>query len=338
MGTVQEGAEQAVRNCARVQPGETTVIITDYATEHIAAALKDVAETISPGNVTTLILEHYGDRPDDGSNPLQLPDEIVEALEDADVSFFAATSKKGEVGSLRIPLTDVVHESMRLRHGHMPGITDQLMRMGMCADYKEVQRISARVEEIVKEARHITVTTPAGTDFTAEFSPSLRWIVCDGVPRPGKYTNLPDGEVFTCPANVSEGVIVVDGILGDHFSEEFGLVQDTPLTLEVQDGRVRKVSCVDDRLLTEMEEYITQDENANRIGEFAVGTNTGIDRLVGNMLQDEKFPGIHVAVGNPFPKQTGADWESKAHLDGVLKNVTIDVEGHVIMRGGEFTF
>ncbi|MGB3904017.1 MAG: aminopeptidase, partial [Anaerolineae bacterium] len=223
MGTVQEGAEQAVRNCARVQPGERAVIITDYATEHIAAALKDVAETISPGNVTTLILEHYGDRPDDGINPLPLPAAIVEALEDADVSFFAATSKKGEVGSLRIPLTDVVHESTRLRHGHMPGITDQLMRTGMCADYKEVQRISARVEEIVKEARHITVTTPAGTDFTAEFSPSLRWIVCDGVPKPGEWTNLPEGEVFTCPHNISKGIIVVDGILGDHFSEEFGL-------------------------------------------------------------------------------------------------------------------
>jgi leucyl aminopeptidase (aminopeptidase T) len=55
------------------------------------------------------------------------------------------------------------------------------------------------------------------------------------------------------------------------------------------------------------------------------------------MLQDEKFPGIHVAVGEPIARETGADWTSEVHLDGVLKNVTIDVEGRVIMRDGLFS-
>lgn len=95
---------------------------------------------------------------------------------------------------------------------------------------------------------------------------------------------------------------------------------------------------MDDQLLRELNQYVEQDENANRFGEFAIGTNTGVDRLVGNMLQDEKFPGIHVAVGDPSRQMTGADWISKVHLDAVLKNVTIDVEGYVIMRDGEFTF
>lgn len=337
MGTIQEGAEQAVSKCARLQPGESIVIITDHATQHIASALRDVADSISPGDVTTFIMEHFGDRPDDGSNPLQLPDEVVKALGGADVSFFAATSKKGEVHSFRLPLIQVVLASERLRHGHMPGIDDELMGMGMCADYKEVQEISARVGEIVKEARYITITTPAGTEFTAEFSPSYRWLILDGILRPGTLTNLPEGEVTTCPYDISEGVIVVDGILGDYFTEEFGLLEATPVTLELQNGRVRKMSCVDDDLLRELTQYIEQDENADRIGEFAIGTNIGLDRLVGNILQDEKFPGVHVAMGHPTPELTGADWESKAHLDGVLKNVTIDVEGQVIMRDGRFT-
>jgi len=320
MGTLRQGAEQAVRNCARVQPGERVVIITDHATEHIAAALKEVAEQNSPGNVSTLILEDFGDRPEDGSKPLELPEQIAEAMRGADVSFFAATGKKGEVGSLRLPLIRVVYDTESVRHAHMPGISDELMRMGMCADYDEVQRISAAVGEIAREAREITVTTPAGTKFTAEFSPSLKWVVCDGLLRAGKPTNLPEGEVFTCP-----------------YGEKYGLLEDTPVTWEIEDGRVRKVSCVDERLVSELGEYMAQDENADRLGEFAIGTNTGLDRLVGNLLQDEKFPGVHVAVGEPIPRETGADWTSKAHLDGVLKNVTIDVEGRVIMRHGEFT-
>jgi len=295
-----------------------------------------VAEGVSPGNVETLILEDFGERPEDGSNPLGLPDEIAKAIRHADVSFFAATGKKGEVGSLRIPLIEVVYATERVRHGHMPGISDELMRMGMCADYDEVQRISAAVGEIVRGVREIRVTSPAGTDFTAQFSPSLNWVVCDGVLRAGRLTNLPEGEVFTCPHNVQEGVIVIDGILGDYFSEEYGLVEDTPVTWEVQDGRVRQISCADDRLRGELEEYMGKDENANRIGEFAIGTNTGVDRLLGNMLQDEKYPGVHVAVGEPISHQTGADWTSDVHLDGLLKKVTIDVEGRVIMRDGEF--
>ena len=336
MGTVAQGAEQAVTHCARLLPDERVVIITDRETEHIAAALRQVAEGVSPGNVETLILEDFGERPEDGSRPLELPEEIAHAMREADVSFFAATGKKGEVGSLRLPLINVVYGTERVRHGHMPGISDELMRMGMCADYDEVQRVSAAVGEIVREAKEIRVTSPAGTDFTAQFSPSLNWVVCDGVLRSGKPTNLPEGEVFTCPHNVQEGVIVIDGILGDYLSEEYGLVEDAPVTWEVKDGRVRKISCVDARLRGELIEYMKQDDNANRIGEFAIGTNSGVDRLVGNMLQDEKFPGVHVAVGEPIPHQTGADWTSKVHMDGVLKKVIIDVEGQVIMRDGEF--
>jgi leucyl aminopeptidase (aminopeptidase T) len=337
MGTVEQGAEQAVKNCARVQPGEKVVIITDHETKHIAAALGEVAEQISPGKVTTLILEDFGERPEDGSKPLELPDGIADAVRGADVSFFAAAGKEGEVGSLRLPLIQLVYDVKTVRHGHMPGISEELMRTGMCADYEEVQSISAAVGEVVEGAREITVTTPAGTEFTAEFSQSLNWVVCDGVLRPGKITNLPEGEVFTCPYDLKEGVIVIDGILGDYFSAKYGLLEETPVTWEVQDTRVRKVSCVDDRLAGELREYLARDENANRIGEFAIGTNTALDSLVGNLLQDEKFPGIHVAVGHPIPEETGADWTSKVHLDGVLKSVTIDVEGQVIMRDGVFT-
>jgi aminopeptidase len=336
VGTIEQGARQAVRNCARLQPGEQVVIITDQETEHIASTLRQVAEQITPKNIATFVLEEFGPRPEDGSKPLELPHEVAEAVNGTDVSFFAAGGKKGEVGSLRLPLIQLVRATGRVRHGHMPGITDLLMRTGMCADYDEVRRISSGVAEIVKEARHIRVTSPAGTDFTAEFSPALDWVKCDGLLRPGKTTNLPEGEVFTCPYDVKEGLIVIDGILGDYFSEEYGLVEDTPVTWDIRDARVVKVSCVDEGLRDELEEYMGADDNANRLGEFAIGTNIGVERLVGNLLQDEKYPGVHVAVGHPSPEETGADWTSTVHLDGVLRSVTVDVEGRVIMRDGRF--
>jgi aminopeptidase len=72
------------------------------------------------------------------------------------------------------------------------------------------------------------------------------------------------------------------------------------------------------------------------VGEFAIGTNTGLTDLIYNLLQDEKFPGIHIAFGSSLPGKTGAKWDSKAHVDGVIKNPTIHVDGETIMENGTF--
>jgi leucyl aminopeptidase (aminopeptidase T) len=58
--------------------------------------------------------------------------------------------------------------------------------------------------------------------------------------------------------------------------------------------------------------------------------------LIGNLLQDEKFPGNHNAFGDPYGPETGAPWSSQAHVDGVMRNCTIALDGYVIMREGVF--
>ena len=337
MGSIAFGAKQAVVNCVRLQPGERTVVITDHGAEHIAKEITRCAEGISPGIIRTFIMEEFGERPDDGSNPLVFPEEIGRELALADVSFYCASGKKGELKSFRVPMLDAVVANAKLRHAHMPGINDVLMTTGMSVDYAAVQQMSRKVYDIVSEATSITVTNPAGTNMTAEFNPDWRWKISDGMIIAEDWSNLPDGEVFTCVKNIERGVIVIDGILGDYFSAKYGLIEDTPLTLEIEDSRVAGVSCANSALAAEFEDYIKQDENANRIGEFAVGTNIGLEKLVGNLLQDEKFPGIHIAVGHGYPEKTGSDWSSEAHCDAVLKNTTIIADGRTIMKDGKFT-
>jgi aminopeptidase len=53
------------------------------------------------------------------------------------------------------------------------------------------------------------------------------------------------------------------------------------------------------------------------VGEFAIGTNIGVRDVIGNILQDEKIPGVHIAFGNPYGAHTGADWYSATHIDVV---------------------
>ena len=59
-------------------------------------------------------------------------------------------------------------------------------------------------------------------------------------------------------------------------------------------------------------------------------------RLIGNILQDEKFPGIHIAFGNPYGEHTGAKWYSGTHIDVVGREFDIWVDGRQIMEKGRF--
>ncbi len=336
MDPIEFGAKQAVVNCLRVKKGENVVVVTDRKTEKLADALVKQAEGVG-ASVTKFVMEEFGKRSEDGSQPLEFPSEIGEAMDDAQVSFYIAQGKPGELQSFRIPMIKKVEEN-NIRHGHMPGFTEVMMSQGMAADYSKIQDLTAKVGGIVRKAREIRVTTPAGTDATFVFDQKYKWVVCDGFIKPRHWSNLPDGEIFTAPVDAN-GTIVIDGCLGDFFTAKYGDLSKTPLKYTLKGGRAVKgsVECQNEDLKKEFEKYTFEmDENSNRVGEFAIGTNIALKKLIGNLLQDEKFPGVHVALGSPYPDKTGAEWESKAHNDGVMRNPTVVVDGKTIMEKGEF--
>jgi aminopeptidase len=81
------------------------------------------------------------------------------------------------------------------------------------------------------------------------------------------------------------------------------------------------------------------DEGAKRLGEFAIGTNVGIDRFIGNILFDEKLGGtIHLALGNGFPEIGGVN-TSVIHWDmlcDMRDGGKIFVDGELFYDSGEF--
>ncbi len=327
---LRPGAQVAVRVCMGVRAGDRVVVITDELTIAIGRALAAEAEAIA-SSVQLCVLERYHDRP-----ITELPETLMADLASwrPTVTFYAASVQPGEV-SFRLALRRYLLYELHVRHGHMPGITPQLMREGMAADYRKVAEVTRRVWERVSAARRIRVTSPAGTDLVAEFNPEWRWIACTGLyHEQGQWGNLPEGEVFTAP-KTAEGVLVVD-ILGDYFSEKYGVLS-TPVTLRVQNGWLTDISCANPDLATELFDYLRSAENGARMGEFAIGTNIALTELTGNLLQDEKIPGAHVAFGNPYPDETGADWTSQVHVDVIPTRCTIEVDGEVIMRDGRFS-
>jgi leucyl aminopeptidase (aminopeptidase T) len=326
---LSQGAHNAVHVCLRVQPSEKVTVITDCACEEIAAALvKELDELGSAFNAFTL--EEYAERPLD-----TMPQLILDDMETSQVSIFAVQAQHGELKT-RMQMTDVVNRR-KIRHAHMVNITKEIMLDGMRADYNEVDRISTVIWQKAGAARRVRCTTEAGTDIVADMNPDYRWVKTSGIISPLKWGNLPGGETFTTPGEVN-GTFVIDGVVGDYLCAKYGNLRDEPLTVRVEKNRLVEACSNNKELEREFWEYTHTDENSNRVGEFAIGTNIRLHDVIGNILQDEKIPGVHMAFGNPYGFHTGADWYSSTHIDVVGRHFNIWLDDHKIMEHGNFVF
>jgi leucyl aminopeptidase (aminopeptidase T) len=217
----------------------------------------------------------------------------------------------------------------------MVNIEKRIMLEGMRADFEQVDALSVRVFNVASTARTIRAKTPAGTDITAQMNPNYRWLKTSGIISPNKWGNLPGGEIFTTPGEVN-GTFVIDGVVGDYLCAKYGKLDAAPLTIHVEANRLKAVESANKELEDEFWKYTHTDENSDRVGEFAIGTNIGVKDVIGNILQDEKIPGVHIAFGNPYGAHTGADWYSSTHIDVVGRKFDIWADGLPIMRDGAF--
>jgi aminopeptidase len=321
------GARNAVNVCLSIQPSEKVTVITDEMTKEIAASLvRELGILGAP--YRAWVLEELAPRP-----LSDLPREIADDLETSQVSIFAVQAQANELRS-RMQMTDIVNRR-KIRHAHMVNINHQIMLEGMRADFLRVDRISTKVVETVRRATQIRAKTSAGTDLSAALNPEYRWVKTSGIISPDKWGNLPGGEVFTTPGEVN-GTFVIDGVVGDWLCAKFGSLRENPLTIRVKGNRLSEAHSVNRELEDDFWQYTHADENSDRVGEFAIGTNIELKDVIGQILQDEKYPGVHIAFGNPYGAHTGAQWYSSTHIDVVGRNFDIWVDGAQIMRNGQF--
>src|SRR3989442_10296639 len=258
------GARNAVGVCLRIQPSEKVTLITDDATREIAASLVHELEVLG-APYRARVLEELSARP-----LTDLPQEIADDLETSQVSIFAVQAKANELRS-RMQMKDTVNRRT-IRHAQMVNINRQIMLEGMRADFLKVDRISQKVVEMVRRASRIRAKTAVGTDLTAELNPAYRWIKTSGIISPEKWGNLPGGEVFTTPGEVN-GTFVIDGVVGDWLCAKFGDLAPNPLTIVIKNNRLTEAHSANHDLEDDFWRYTHTDENSDRVGEFAIGTN-----------------------------------------------------------------
>lgn len=321
------GAKNAVDVCLGVQRGERVLLIADEASRSVAASLEAALQE-KGAKFSGLLLEDYGPRP-----MRTAPAPLLDALEKTDVGVLCMTPLPGEL-SARMAIVQVV-ERRQIRYAHMVGVTPEIMQQGMRADYRKVDELSDRLRARMLQAETLTVKTQRGTSFSAHFDPQLDWVKTSGLISPRYWSNLPAGEVFTTPATV-DGTFVCDATAGDYFNGKYGDFESAPLVMKISGGRLVHVECPRKDLEDEFWNYCHTDENSDRVGELAFGTNLGLTRMIGILLQDEKFPGVHIAFGDPYGSQTHADWKSRTHVDVLTRNCDVWIDEDQVIEKGRY--
>ena len=144
--------------------------------------------------------------------------------------------------------------------------------------------------------------------------------------------NMPSGEIFTGPVEDS-----VKGWVRFSYPAIVGGRAVSGIELKFVDGMVSdaRAEMNEDLLHAQLD----TDAGARYLGEFAIGTNFGIDRFTGMILYDEKIGGtVHMAIGMGYP-ETGSRNKSAVHWDMICdmrEDSEILVDGELFYRNGEF--
>ncbi len=317
MSDLQDAAVVAVRDCLGITGDETLLLLTDPPLAAIANVLAEAARPLA----REVVLVVYGEREVNGQEP---PRPVPEAMASVD-AVLAVTSKSVTHTAARRAAT-----AAGARVATMPGITPDCLIRTMNADYHAIAERTVKVAGLLTQARVARITTRRGTDLTLPIE-GIAAIASTGLIREAaQWGNLPSGEAYLRPEEgAAEGVVIVDGALAG-----IGTVT-TPVRITVRGGLATEVSGG-----VEAERFAAQLERvgpkARNLAELGVGTN---DRavLTGKILEDEKILGtVHVAFGNNA--SMGGTVDVPFHVDGIILEPTLDLDGRPILQEGKPLF
>ena len=188
-------------------------------------------------------------------------------------------------------------------------------------DWDAYMKENQRIADILDRGNSLRIVGER-TDFSFEFGGN-RWTVMDNT------QNIPDGETYVSPKWES-----VRGHIYFELPATLGGKVMNGVYLEFENGHVVKADAETNADFLNM--IIRNNENADRAGEVAFGTNPYIDICTTDVLIDEKIGGtMHMALGRPYD----GSYDSPIHWDLVKdtrKNAKVYLDGTLIFEDGKF--
>lgn len=302
-----------VRECMGVEPGEDVLVVCNPVTEELGALMRIEAQ----GEGAEATLAVIGERESHAAEP---PKTVAAAMAAADVvlaptiqslSHTAARKAASEAGA---------------RIATLPGCTEEMLARLMSVDMEELRRRGTAVAAVLSAGSEARITCAHGSDLRLGLEGRKAIPDAGQLNTRGAFGNLPCGEGFISPADgTGEGTLVIDGSIAG-----VGEI-DTPVALTVRGGHLTEATGSDGAILLGL--LTEHGPEATSVAELGIGTNDEAI-LTGNILEDEKIAGTaHVAFG--ASAAIGGSVQVPVHLDCVILEPTVEVDGEVIVSGGE---
>jgi leucyl aminopeptidase (aminopeptidase T) len=296
-----------------IQPGEDVLVVCNPVTEEIGALMRIEAQ----GEGADATLAVISERESAAAEP---PLAVAAAMAAADVVLAPTIQSLSHTDARKVA------SEAGVRIGTLPGVTEEMLGRLMTGDLEKIRRRGWALVTALNRASEARITCPHGSDLRINLEGRAGIVDGGELGNRGAFGNLPCGEGFISPViEGTEGVLVVDGSIA-----EVGLL-DTPTALTVREGRLVEATGPDGSRLLEL--LTAHGEEATSIAELGIGTNEEAE-LTGNILEDEKLLGTcHVAFG--ASAAIGGTVQVPVHLDCVVLEPTIEIDGETVAGGGE---
>ena len=230
------------------------------------------------------------------------------------------------------PFEVTLRENKKLRYMNLSGMNvDMLVRTIGRVDTQALKNFQDKLASLVKSAKKIRLTSPAGEDVEMEFDPKGPVVNDVGfADTPGPH--FLSGQLTPGYSNAVNGVIVFDGSV----VPPVGLVKE-PIRLQVRKGRVEKVEGGKDALALDSWLKSFNDSNMFRVAHLSFGSNPGA-KLTGNIVEDERVWGsTEWGLGYVGPDLTndGNPIPAASHTDGISLNTSVWLDETQIFETGK---
>jgi leucyl aminopeptidase (aminopeptidase T) len=302
-----------IRECLDLNPSEEVLVVCNPITEELGALLRINAQG-EGGEATLAVIserESHAAEPPAAVAAAMLAADIVIAPTIQSISHTEARRAATEAGA---------------RIASMPGVTGEMLARVMGADLRSLRKRGASVGRALGAGAEARITCPRGTDLRLGLEDRTAIVDAGALSMRGAFGNIPCGEAFIAPLEgTGEGTLVVDGSIA-----MIGKLSE-PVEITVRAGHLTEASGVDGGHLMEL--LTEHGADGTNVAELGIGTNESAT-LTGNILEDEKILGTaHVAFG--ASAAIGGTVQVPVHLDCVMLQPTVEIDGSTIVQSGE---
>lgn len=209
-----------------------------------------------------------------------------------------------------------------------PSLVDELKQGVSTADLRLIKKRTENLARRLTQANVAKVTTPSGTNITMGLTDRQGIAPHPLSPIIGNFDYYAEAAIAPVEGT-AEGIMVADLAF-----VQWGHLLRQPLRCTVKAGKVVNISGSKqdaDRL----RKIIATDENASNIAELGIGTSHIVPLpMLGTRRDAARIGTAHIAIGRN--RDIGGKTWSRIHQDGIMEQVTLELDGQCVLRDGAF--